>query len=97
MRGIRVVYDMNPEESAVAAIFQWTAEGKRQIVFPTSLAEGKIQLPAGFEVSQIPRCFVKSPSASLRGILRHCGVLFVRLIPQDLLASGAFTLPSPVN
>ena len=45
--GHQAIYDMNPEESAVAAIFQWTAEGKRRIVFPTSLAEGKIQLPAG--------------------------------------------------
>ncbi|MCX5882367.1 MAG: ABC transporter substrate-binding protein [Deltaproteobacteria bacterium] len=45
--GHQVIYDMNPEESAVAAIFQWTAEGKRRIVFPTSLAEGKIMLPSG--------------------------------------------------
>lgn len=45
--GHQVIFDMNPDESAVAAIFQWTPEGKRQIVFPTSLAEGKIQLPAG--------------------------------------------------
>jgi branched-chain amino acid transport system substrate-binding protein len=45
--GHQAVYDMNPQESAVAAMFQWTPDGKRTIVFPTSLAEGKIQLPAG--------------------------------------------------
>jgi hypothetical protein len=30
--------------------------------------------------------FVKSPSAALRFIFRHCDVLSVRLIPQDLRA-----------
>ena len=45
--GHQAIYDMNPQESAVAAVFQWTPDGKRMIVFPTSLAEGKIQLPAG--------------------------------------------------
>ncbi len=45
--GHQAIYDMNPQESAVAAMIQWTTDGKRTIVFPTSLAEGKIQLPAG--------------------------------------------------
>ena len=31
--------------------------------------------------------FVKSPPASFRYNLRHCGVLYVRLIPQALRAS----------
>jgi len=30
--------------------------------------------------------FVKSPTSALRYILRHCSVLHVRLIPQDLRA-----------
>jgi hypothetical protein len=39
--------------------------------------------------------FVKSHSAVLRFILRHCGVLYVRLIPQNLRAlhNELFTLP----
>jgi len=45
--GHQVVYGMNPEESAVAAVFQWTADGGRTIVFPTSLADGEIVLPKG--------------------------------------------------
>lgn len=45
--GHQVVYGMNPEASAVAAVFQWTADGGRTIVFPTALAEGKIALPKG--------------------------------------------------
>jgi len=40
--------------------------------------------------------FVKRPTAALRFIFRHCGVLFVRLIPQDsqALHLELFTLPS---
>ena len=40
--------------------------------------------------------FVKSPTSALRCILRHCSVLKVRLIPQDLRALNLelFTLPS---
>jgi len=44
--------------------------------------------------------FVKSPSAALRCILRHCGVpKKVRLIPQDLRAlhMELFTKPSTVE
>ncbi len=33
-----------------------------------------------------PDGLVKSPYTALRCILRHCGVLEVRLIPQDLRA-----------
>jgi hypothetical protein len=38
----------------------------------------------------------KYPDAALRGILRHCGVRQVRLIPQDLRALPAdfFAKPS---
>ncbi|MBC8438575.1 MAG: ABC transporter substrate-binding protein [Deltaproteobacteria bacterium] len=45
--GHQVVFDMDPDKSAVAAVFQWTEEGKRIIVFPTAVAEGKIELPKG--------------------------------------------------
>ena len=38
--------------------------------------------------------FVKSPDASLRFILRHCGVRKVRLFPQDLRALPANFLQS---
>ncbi len=40
--------------------------------------------------------FVKSPTSALRCILRHCSVLYVRIIPQDLRALNLdlFTLPS---
>jgi hypothetical protein len=39
--------------------------------------------------------FVKSPDAALRGILRHCGVLQVRRIPQDLRALPAVLFMKP--
>ncbi len=45
--GHQVVYGMNPADSAVAAVFQWTADGGRTVVFPTALAEGEIVLPKG--------------------------------------------------
>jgi len=45
--GNQVIYGFDPKETAVAAVFQWTDDGKRRIVFPESLAESKIQLPKG--------------------------------------------------
>jgi branched-chain amino acid transport system substrate-binding protein len=47
--GHQVVYDMNPEESAVAAMIQWNDDGSRTIVFPASIADGQIKLPAGLK------------------------------------------------
>lgn len=47
--GHQVIYDMDPQQSAVGAIFQWEPDGTRRIVFPTSIAEGKIQLPEGLK------------------------------------------------
>jgi branched-chain amino acid transport system substrate-binding protein len=47
--GNQVVYGFDPRETAVAAAFQWTEDGKRRIVFPESLAEAKIQLPKGLK------------------------------------------------
>jgi branched-chain amino acid transport system substrate-binding protein len=45
--GHQAVFGNDPQENAVAAVFQWTDNGRRVIVFPESLAEAKIQLPPG--------------------------------------------------
>ena len=50
--GHQAVYDMDPAKAAVAAVFQWTEDGNRTIVFPPSVAEGKIQLPKGLKAIQ---------------------------------------------
>jgi len=47
--GNQVIYGFDPKEKAVAAVFQWTDDGKRSIVFPESLADSKIQLPKGLQ------------------------------------------------
>lgn len=47
--GNQVIYGFDPKETAVAAVFQWTDDGKRRIVFPGSLADSKIQLPKGLK------------------------------------------------
>ena len=47
--GHQVVYGMDPNETAVAAVLQWNADGSRTIVFPTAIADGQIQLPAGLK------------------------------------------------
>ena len=47
--GQQVVYDMDPAAAAVAAVIQWNDNGSRTIVFPASIAEGDIRLPAGLK------------------------------------------------
>ncbi len=47
--GHQVVYDMDPDSSAMAAVIQWNNDGSRSIVFPPSIADGKINLPAGLK------------------------------------------------
>ncbi len=47
--GHQVVYGMDPNETAVAAVLQWNADGSRTIVFPPAIANGRIQLPAGLK------------------------------------------------
>ncbi len=47
--GHQVVYGMDPNETAVAAVLQWNADGSRTIVFPPAIADGRIQLPAGLK------------------------------------------------
>lgn len=47
--GHQAVYDYDPSEAAIAVVFQWTAEGKRVIVLPEAVSEGRIQLPEGLK------------------------------------------------
>jgi branched-chain amino acid transport system substrate-binding protein len=47
--GHQVVYGIDPNETAVGAVIQWTEDGKRKIVFPETLATGKIHLPPGLK------------------------------------------------
>mgnify|MGYP006284972167 CR=1 FL=1 len=47
--GNQAVYGFDPDETAVSAVFQWTDDGSRKIVFPESIAEGKIKLPKGLK------------------------------------------------
>jgi branched-chain amino acid transport system substrate-binding protein len=47
--GNQVIYGTNPNETAVGAVIQWTEDGKRKIVFPNTLATGKIHLPPGLK------------------------------------------------
>ncbi len=42
----QVVYGFDPKETALGCGFQWVKPGKRMIIFPEVIAEGKIQLPA---------------------------------------------------
>ncbi|MBI5568625.1 MAG: ABC transporter substrate-binding protein [Desulfomonile tiedjei] len=43
--GNQVIYGDDPSKTATGCVAQWTPEGKRVIVWPAALAEGKIQLP----------------------------------------------------
>ncbi len=43
--GNQVIYGDDPTQTATACMSQWTEAGKRVIVFPQALAEGKITLP----------------------------------------------------
>jgi len=45
----QAIFGNDPKETAMGAIFQWGNDGKRRIVFPESIAEAKIQLPAGLK------------------------------------------------
>lgn len=41
----QVIYGDDPNKTAAGCVSQWTEDGKRVIVFPESIAEGKIALP----------------------------------------------------
>jgi len=43
--GNQVIYGDDPTKTAMGCIFQWSDDGKRVIVFPDSIAEGKVKLP----------------------------------------------------
>jgi branched-chain amino acid transport system substrate-binding protein len=45
----QVVYGEDPNETAMGCMVQWRAPGKRIIVYPESVAEGKIVLPEGLK------------------------------------------------
>jgi branched-chain amino acid transport system substrate-binding protein len=47
--GHQVVYGEDPNEMAMGCMIQWRAPGERVIVYPESVAEGKIQLPEGLK------------------------------------------------
>ncbi len=47
--GHQAVYGFDPAEASVSVVSQWTDSGKRVVVFPDSLAENVIQLPAGLK------------------------------------------------
>ena len=44
--GHQVIYGDDPTQTASGALMQWTEDGKRVIVYPPALAEGKIKLPS---------------------------------------------------
>lgn len=45
----QVVYGQDPKETAMGCMVQWRAPGERMVVYPESLAEGKIALPEGLK------------------------------------------------
>lgn len=47
--GHQAIFGMDPNEAAVACVFQWTEQGERVNVFPESIADAKIQLPEGLK------------------------------------------------
>ncbi|MHB8204430.1 MAG: ABC transporter substrate-binding protein, partial [Desulfomonilaceae bacterium] len=50
--GNQVIYGSDPKETAAGCVYQWTEDGKRVIVFPRSIAEGKIVLPEWISPAQ---------------------------------------------
>ena len=42
----QVVYGYDPQETALGCVIQWKKPGIRVVVYPESIAEGKIELPA---------------------------------------------------
>lgn len=50
--GNQVIYGEDPTKTAVGCVFQWTEDGKRVIVWPDALAEGKIALPSWMKAAK---------------------------------------------
>jgi branched-chain amino acid transport system substrate-binding protein len=44
-RGQQAVFGADPQKSAVGCVFQWTTNGERRVVFPSSIAQGGFDLP----------------------------------------------------
>ena len=44
-RSHQVIFGEDPFEEALACVIQWTDQGERRVVYPSSIAEGKIMLP----------------------------------------------------
>jgi len=45
----QVIYGTDPTKTAMGCMIQWRKDGKREIVFPPSIAEGKFELPEGLK------------------------------------------------
>ena len=45
-KGHQVVYGKDPAKTAMGVVFQWGEDGKRTIVYPPAVAEGKAKLPS---------------------------------------------------
>ena len=45
-KGHQAVYGKDPAKTALGVVFQWGDDGKRTIVYPPAVAEGKIKLPS---------------------------------------------------
>lgn len=54
-RGHQAIFGEDPQEEALACVIQWKAPGRRVIVFPRSIAEGHMTLPAFMESVKRPR------------------------------------------
>lgn len=48
----QVPYGTNPDESSVGCVIQWNDKGERIVVYPESIAEGKIKLPEGLKAAK---------------------------------------------
>ncbi len=44
--GQQALYGKDPSQAAVACLIQWTRDGRRRIVYPPAIAEGKIEPPS---------------------------------------------------
>ena len=51
-KGHQVIYGHDPAKEALGCVFQWTEGGKRVIVYPPSIAEGKIKLPSWMKAAK---------------------------------------------
>ncbi|MEW5911403.1 MAG: ABC transporter substrate-binding protein [Thermodesulfobacteriota bacterium] len=45
-KGHQAFFGDDPAQEALAAVIQWTADGQRRIVYPSAVADGKVELPS---------------------------------------------------